>query len=99
MASQYLRMAISIAIRYSAVRRQFSPAYDVDGMVASNDGGKVVPVDSAEEWPVLEYPLQQYRLLPYLAAAYALSYFSKTFHAQFIEYTIMMLGGEKPAEM
>ncbi|CAI9172323.1 unnamed protein product [Rangifer tarandus platyrhynchus] len=35
------------------------------------------PTDG-EEVPVLEYPMQQWRLLPYLAAAYALDHFSKS---------------------
>ncbi|XP_036057007.1 peroxisomal acyl-coenzyme A oxidase 3 isoform X2 [Onychomys torridus] len=54
-----LKLAVSIAIRFSAVRCQFGPTDE-------------------EEIPVLEYPLQQWRLLPYLAAAYALDHFSKT---------------------
>lgn len=54
-----LKLALCIALRFSATRRQFGPA----------DG---------EEVPVLEYQLQQWRLLPYLAAAYALDHFSKS---------------------
>ncbi|XP_059532424.1 peroxisomal acyl-coenzyme A oxidase 3 isoform X1 [Myotis daubentonii] len=54
-----LKLAVCIALRFSATRRQFGPA-----------GG--------EEVPVLEYQLQQWRLLPYLAAAYALDHFSKS---------------------
>ncbi|XP_015417046.1 PREDICTED: peroxisomal acyl-coenzyme A oxidase 3 [Myotis davidii] len=54
-----LKLAVCIALRFSATRRQFGPA----------DG---------EEVPVLEYQLQQWRLLPYLAAAYALDHFSKS---------------------
>nr|XP_020770627.1 peroxisomal acyl-coenzyme A oxidase 3-like [Odocoileus virginianus texanus] len=54
-----LKLAVSIALRFSATRRQFGPT----------DG---------EEVPVLEYPMQQWRLLPYLAAAYALDHFSKS---------------------
>lgn len=45
----FLLKGITIAVRYSAVRKQFSPD------------------DSNEELPILEYQLQQYRLLPYLA--------------------------------
>lgn len=59
MAVANLKLAVSIALRFSATRRQFGPA----------DG---------EEVPVLEYQLQQWRLLPYLAAAYALDHFSKS---------------------
>ncbi|CAK6433331.1 unnamed protein product [Pipistrellus nathusii] len=59
MAVANLKLAVCIALRFSATRRQFGPA----------DG---------EEIPVLEYQLQQWRLLPYLAAAYALDHFSKS---------------------
>ncbi|KFP76390.1 Peroxisomal acyl-coenzyme A oxidase 3, partial [Acanthisitta chloris] len=62
-----LKLAIAIAIRFSAARRQFGPT----------DG---------EEIPVLEYQTQQWRLLPYLAAAYALDYFSKSLFENFIEF-------------
>lgn len=61
-----LKLAVSIAIRFSATRRQFGPT-------------------DKEEIPVLEYPLQQWRLLPYLAAAYALDHFSKTIFLDLIE--------------
>ncbi|XP_036982752.2 peroxisomal acyl-coenzyme A oxidase 3 isoform X2 [Artibeus jamaicensis] len=54
-----LKLAVCIALRFSATRRQFGPA-------------------EGEEIPVLEYQLQQWRLLPYLAAAYALDHFSKS---------------------
>lgn len=62
-----LKLALSIAIRFSAARRQFGPTDD-------------------EEIPVLEYQTQQWRLLPYLAAAYALDYFSKTLFENFVEF-------------
>ncbi|KFP19593.1 Peroxisomal acyl-coenzyme A oxidase 3, partial [Egretta garzetta] len=62
-----LKLALSIAIRFSAARRQFGPT----------DG---------EEIPVLEYQTQQWRLLPYLAAAYALDYFSKSLFEIFVEF-------------
>uniref|UniRef100_A0A8C9PRB6 Acyl-coenzyme A oxidase n=1 Tax=Spermophilus dauricus TaxID=99837 RepID=A0A8C9PRB6_SPEDA len=48
-----LKLAVSIALRFSATRCQFGPTEE-------------------EEVPVLEYQLQQWRLLPYLAAAYGL---------------------------
>ncbi|XP_032711614.1 peroxisomal acyl-coenzyme A oxidase 3 isoform X1 [Lontra canadensis] len=54
-----LKLAVSIALRFSATRCQFGPT----------DG---------EEVPVLEYQMQQWRLLPYLAAIYALDHFSKS---------------------
>ncbi|CAO2640178.1 Peroxisomal acyl-coenzyme A oxidase 3 [Lemmus lemmus] len=61
-----LKLAVSIALRFSATRCQFGPTDE-------------------EEIPVLEYPLQQWRLLPYLAAAFALDLFSKTIFSYLIE--------------
>ncbi|KAL7484254.1 hypothetical protein ACHAW6_009902 [Cyclotella cf. meneghiniana] len=55
-SNEALAMACTIAIRYSAVRRQ--------GFNADND--------DKEEFQVLDYRQQQYRLLPLLAASYAI---------------------------
>uniref|UniRef100_A0A7N8Y9K9 Peroxisomal acyl-coenzyme A oxidase 3 n=1 Tax=Mastacembelus armatus TaxID=205130 RepID=A0A7N8Y9K9_9TELE len=41
-----------------------------------------------EEIPVLEYQLQQWRLIPYLSAAYALEHFSKSIFMNFVEFQI-----------
>eukprot|EP01102_Stenamoeba_stenopodia_P014952 TRINITY_DN5044_c0_g1_i1.p1 TRINITY_DN5044_c0_g1~~TRINITY_DN5044_c0_g1_i1.p1 ORF type:complete len:734 (+),score=191.25 TRINITY_DN5044_c0_g1_i1:67-2268(+) len=54
-----LKSALTIALRYSAVRRQFGPS------------------DTEEESAVLEYQLQQYRLLPYLASVFAMEFFGR----------------------
>ncbi|XP_041909800.1 peroxisomal acyl-coenzyme A oxidase 3 isoform X1 [Corvus kubaryi] len=62
-----LKLALAIAIRFSAARHQFGPTED-------------------EEIPVLEYQTQQWRLFPYLAAAYALDYFSKSLCGNFVEF-------------
>uniref|UniRef100_A0A914XJV0 acyl-CoA oxidase n=1 Tax=Plectus sambesii TaxID=2011161 RepID=A0A914XJV0_9BILA len=75
------QFASVIAIRYSAVRRQFGPE------------------DSSEELPVIEYPLQQYRLFPYLAASYTLHSFFKQFNESFMEYLMRVVGGEKSDEL
>ncbi|KAF5912960.1 peroxisomal acyl-coenzyme A oxidase 3 isoform X2 [Diceros bicornis minor] len=61
-----LKLAISIALRFSATRRQFGPTDE-------------------EEIPVLEYQVQQWRLLPYLAAAYALDHFSTWLFLDLVE--------------
>lgn len=53
-----LGRACTIAVRYLSIRRQF----------ADRDGG------SSEEVPVLNYPSVQMRVLPLLAACYALHY-------------------------
>ncbi|XP_063780212.1 peroxisomal acyl-coenzyme A oxidase 3 isoform X2 [Pseudophryne corroboree] len=73
-----LKLAVSIAVRFSATRRQFGPT-------------------EKEELPVLEYQLQQWRLIPYLAAAYALDYFSKSFFMNLIELQIGILMRDRSA--
>ncbi|GIY03208.1 peroxisomal acyl-coenzyme A oxidase 3 [Caerostris darwini] len=52
-----------------------------------------------EEWPVLEYQLQQWRLLPYLAATYVLHHFSSSFSRDFINFQMSVLFGEKTPEL
>ncbi|XP_056411008.1 peroxisomal acyl-coenzyme A oxidase 3 isoform X2 [Hyla sarda] len=80
MAVTNLKLAITIAIRFSATRRQFGPT-------------------DKEEIPVLEYQLQQWRLIPYLAAAYALDYFSKTFFINLIELQVgIMMKDRSPRQ-
>uniref|UniRef100_A0A7N4PSK7 Acyl-coenzyme A oxidase n=1 Tax=Sarcophilus harrisii TaxID=9305 RepID=A0A7N4PSK7_SARHA len=71
-----LKLALSIAIRFSATRRQFGPS----------DG---------DEIPVLEYQMQQWRLIPYLAAAYALDHFAKTLFEDMIEFQKGLLQNDK----
>ncbi|XP_062992042.1 peroxisomal acyl-coenzyme A oxidase 3 isoform X2 [Elgaria multicarinata webbii] len=71
-----LKLAIAIAIRFSATRHQFGPTED-------------------EEIPVLEYQMQQWRLLPYLAATYVLDHFSRTLFINSIEFHIGLLMKDK----
>nr|XP_045017379.1 peroxisomal acyl-coenzyme A oxidase 3 isoform X3 [Jaculus jaculus] len=73
-----LKLAVSIALRFSAARCQFGPTDD-------------------EEIPVLEYPLQQWRLLPYLAATYALDHFSKLLFMDVIGLQHDLLKGDRSA--
>ncbi|XP_065830599.1 peroxisomal acyl-coenzyme A oxidase 3-like [Oscarella lobularis] len=74
-----LAMATVIAIRYSAVRRQFG------------DDGK-------EEYPVIEYQLQRWRLFPYLASAYVLTWMSETIFTDLIACRLeQMIGDEDKA--
>ncbi|KAF9904235.1 hypothetical protein BX616_001369 [Lobosporangium transversale] len=61
-----LSKAVTIATRYSAVRRQF-----VDKDSPKMMGKQVI------ETPVLDYSMQQYRLFPIIAAAYACHFTSK----------------------
>ncbi|XP_077301266.1 acyl-CoA oxidase 3 isoform X2 [Arctopsyche grandis] len=63
MAATNLQKAITIATRYSAVRKQFGPE------------------NSSEEFAVIEYQQQQFRLIPYIAA----SYIYRVFHIWFAE--------------
>ncbi|TDG99951.1 hypothetical protein EPR50_G00199780 [Perca flavescens] len=76
MALVNLKLALTIATRFSATRRQFGPK-------------------NTEEIPVLEYQLQQWRLIPYLAAAYALEHFSKSIFMNFVEFQIGQMMREK----
>ncbi|XP_070614214.1 peroxisomal acyl-coenzyme A oxidase 3 isoform X2 [Erythrolamprus reginae] len=71
-----LKLAVSIAVRFSATRRQFGPS-------------------NAEEIPVLEYQMQQWRLLPYLAATYVLDFFSRALFLKFMEFHIGLLMKDK----
>jgi len=73
-----LSRACTIATRYSCVRRQF---WDEDEASSSS-------APSALELPVLDYPQQQYRLLPLLAAAFAFHFtgrYMKTIYEQMIK--------------
>ncbi|XP_067896016.1 peroxisomal acyl-coenzyme A oxidase 3 [Heterodontus francisci] len=75
-AAVNLKLCLTIAIRYSAVRRQFGPT-------------------DHEEIPVLEYQLQQCRLIPYLAATYALDHFFKSLTMNYVEYQMGLLNKDK----
>lgn len=70
MIAQGMCDALTISIRYSCIRRQFSGS------------------EEQEEQPIIEYQTQQYRLIPYLAAAYVLKYFG---HSIFNEYVSFLL--------
>ena len=52
-----------------------------------------------EEQPVLEYQMQQWRLLPYLAACYVLDNFSMSFHRDFMNFQIAVLFGTTSPEL
>ncbi|XP_027795628.3 peroxisomal acyl-coenzyme A oxidase 3 [Marmota flaviventris] len=70
-----LKLAVSIALRFSATRCQFGPTEE-------------------EEVPVLEYQLQQWRLLPYLAAAYALDHFSRSLFLDLMQLQRGLMRGD-----
>lgn len=72
-----LARAVTIAIRYTAVRRQFTePDKARSPAAASSSSSPATPAhsDRSLELPVLTYPTVQYRLLPLLATIYALHY-------------------------
>ncbi|GLH10448.1 Protein of unknown function [Gryllus bimaculatus] len=68
-----LLKAVCIAVRYSAVRKQFGP--------------------TEEELPVIEYQVQQWRLFPYLAAAFVMKIFSKYVYEWLVEMVFMLASG------
>lgn len=73
-ASNTLARAATIAIRYSAVRRQFADSESAHihsfARLQRRTQLKLFPSDEPEK-QVLDYRMQQYRLLPLLATAYA----------------------------
>ncbi|PAV65719.1 hypothetical protein WR25_19676 [Diploscapter pachys] len=52
-----------------------------------------------EEMPVFEYPLQQYRLIPYLCGGFVIKIFQKRFQNHFVEYMWRVMSGEKSEEL
>ncbi|XP_043799974.1 peroxisomal acyl-coenzyme A oxidase 3-like isoform X1 [Apis laboriosa] len=72
LCSNFTSVAITIAIRYCAVRKQFGPS-------------------EFEEWPVIEYQAQQWRLFPHLAATYAIKIFSVAFVNQMFEFNLKLI--------
>ncbi|CAI2172948.1 9687_t:CDS:2 [Funneliformis geosporum] len=79
-----LARAATIAIRYSAVRRQF---VDKDEPKKLKDGRIV-------ETCVLDYTMQQYRLFPVIAQAYACYYTSKAMVDSYMNYMKQSSGGD-----
>ena len=66
-ASRYLARAITIAIRYSAVRLQFPKELPADSTQPTSRGSQ----KAREEEQVLNYQTQQHQLFPLLATAFA----------------------------
>lgn len=73
----YMIHAVTIALRYSASRKQFGPN------------------STSEEYSVLEYQSQQYRILPHLATAIAFKVFTQWFALNFNQTMIKQIMGEK----
>ncbi|XP_015602288.1 peroxisomal acyl-coenzyme A oxidase 3 isoform X2 [Cephus cinctus] len=73
--TKYISLAIVIAIRYCAVRKQFGPSLE-------------------EEWPVIEYQVQQWRLFPHLATTYVMTIFSEIYVRKLRSFQISLLTSE-----
>lgn len=72
----YMVIALTIAIRYCAVRKQFGPTED-------------------NELPVIEYQTQQWRIIPHLAATYAVKIFSSALRKDFDELQMNRLSKDE----
>jgi acyl-CoA oxidase len=72
-SSQILRMGTTMAIRYSAVRRQGFKSNNSDSSSGSGGNNQT----TQEENQILDYKQQQYRLFPLLAASYCFFFTAK----------------------
>ncbi|XP_077258489.1 peroxisomal acyl-coenzyme A oxidase 3 isoform X1 [Temnothorax americanus] len=71
----YMSLALTIAIRYCAVRKQFGPTEN-------------------NELPVIEYQTQQWRIIPHLAATYAVKIFALTLYKSLYDLQISRFANE-----
>uniref|UniRef100_A0A6G1SML4 Acyl-coenzyme A oxidase n=1 Tax=Aceria tosichella TaxID=561515 RepID=A0A6G1SML4_9ACAR len=90
-----MEKALVIAVRYAHVRRQFGPDHGVE---QAPGGGHNPP--AANEWPIIEYQSHQWRLLPYLAAAYVHHHFYRSLFQDYIDFFIRVTyNGASPLEL
>ncbi|KAI8867427.1 acyl-CoA oxidase, partial [Ramicandelaber brevisporus] len=82
-----LSIAATIATRYALVRHQNVGA--IPKANASGDDG-----DEEKEWPVLDYPAVQYRLLPVVAQAYAHILAGKALSEQYQQFVAELADGD-----
>jgi acyl-CoA oxidase len=87
-SNEALAIACTIAIRYSVVRRQ---GYDADSD-ADMEGKRVG--NAPNEFQVLDYRQQQYRLLPLLAASYAIFFTGKRVLARLKDVERRLVSGD-----
>lgn len=78
-AVSYGVAAISIAVRYSACRKQFGPENN------NND----------TELSIIEYQAQQYRIIPHVATVYMIKFFSSWIGKEYAAMSKRMMMGEK----
>ncbi|KAI9360261.1 hypothetical protein BD770DRAFT_409343 [Pilaira anomala] len=83
-----LARAATIAIRYSAIRSQGSDAGNPKKITLSDGSIKTV------ETPVLDYTMQQYRLFPIIAQAYACHFTGQEMHRMYYENQEKMAQGD-----
>ncbi|XP_050304930.1 peroxisomal acyl-coenzyme A oxidase 3-like [Anthonomus grandis grandis] len=69
-SSNNIICAVTIALRYAALRKQFGP---------NGDGG-----NTKNEWTLIEYQLHRWRLFPYMAAAAVLRTFVLSFTESYL---------------
>lgn len=88
-----MEKALVIAIRYACVRSQFGPD-------SADPAHKQSPDGNIKEWPIIEYQTHQWRLFPYLAAAYVHHYFYRCLFTDYIDFFIRVTyGGSSPLEL
>lgn len=89
-----MEKALVIAIRYACVRKQFGPdAQDSAHEINQSTG-------TPKEWPIIEYQTHQWRLIPYLAAAFVHHHFYKCLFTDYIDFFIRVAyGGSSPVEL
>lgn len=102
MALVNLKLALTVAIRFSATRRQFGPkdteevpVLEYQTQVRSAGGSQCVRAACTDVHLTVLLLLQQWRLIPYLAAAYALEHFTKSFFLNFVEFQIGQMMKDK----
>lgn len=89
-----MEKALVIAIRYACVRKQFGP----DANDSANEINR--STGQPKEWPIIEYQSHQWRLIPYLAAAYVHHHFYKCLFTDYIDFFIRVAyGGSSPLEL
>jgi len=88
-----MEKALVIAMRYACTRSQFGP----DPSDPAHEPGSGA---SAKEWTIIEYQAHQWRLFPYLAAAYVHHYFYRCLFTDYIDFFIRVTyGGASPLEL
>lgn len=83
-----LARAATVAIRYSAIRSQGSDASNPKKITAGDGSQKIV------ETPVLDYTMQQYRLFPIIAQAYACHFTGQQMHHMYYKNQENMAQGD-----